>query len=63
MARTDYTQFKICLHNQIKSLALVPQNREQDFGGLKGLSLEGTPTRSGSLEAFCKQKFLNSAAA
>lgn len=41
----------------------LPQNREQDLGGLKGLSLEGTPTRRGSLEAFCRQKFLSSAAA
>lgn len=33
------------------------------MGGLKGLSLEGTPTRRGSLVAFCRQKFLSSAAA
>lgn len=41
----------------------VPQNREQDLGGLKGLSLEGTPTSRGSLEAFCRQKRLRSDAA
>lgn len=33
------------------------------MGGLKGLSLDGTPTRRGSLEAFWRQKFLRSAAA
>lgn len=41
----------------------VPQKREQDLGGLKGLSLDGTPTRRGSLEAFCRQKRLSSDAA
>lgn len=34
-----------------------------DFGGLNGLSLEGTPVSRGSLWAFCKQKVLRSAAA
>lgn len=47
----------------MKEQARLPQNREQDLGGLKGLSLEGTPIRRGSLEAFCRQKFLRSAAA
>lgn len=47
----------------MKEQASLPQNREQDLGGLKGLSLEGTPIRRGSLEAFCIQKFFRSAAA
>lgn len=40
-----------------------PQRRTHDFGGLNGLSLEGTPVSSGSLWAFCKQKVFRSAAA
>lgn len=42
---------------------LTPQRRTHDLGGLKGLSLEGTPVRRGSLWAFCKQKVFSSAAA
>lgn len=43
--------------------AAASHSRTHDLGGLNGLSLEGTPISSGSLLAFCKQKFFSSAEA
>uniref|UniRef100_A0A672QYW7 Ig-like domain-containing protein n=1 Tax=Sinocyclocheilus grahami TaxID=75366 RepID=A0A672QYW7_SINGR len=40
----------------------VAQRRPQDLGGRKGLSLDGTPNSSGSLWAFCRQKFFRQSA-
>lgn len=56
-------EISLGVHNERSMKHDVPQKREQDLGGLKGLSLDGTPTRRGSLEAFCRQKRLSSDAA